>query len=73
MTTSTTTSPATEIVTTYRIVTLSGRGLPTEVDADGYDSREAAEAMAEDCHDGEWTVREVQQDTSGRGFARASS
>jgi hypothetical protein len=67
------TSGTQEIVTTYRVVTLSGRGLPTEVDSDGYDSREAADAIAEDCHDGEWTVREVQQDTSGRGFARASS
>jgi hypothetical protein len=44
---------------TYRIVTRSGRGLPTTVDAEGYDTREAAEAIAEDAHDGEWVVEAV--------------
>ncbi len=43
-------------MTTYRIETLSGRGLPTNVDADGYDTRLAAEAMAEDQHDGEYRI-----------------
>lgn len=41
---------------TYRIETLSGRGLPTGTDADGYDTREAAEAMADAMHDGEYRI-----------------
>ena len=41
---------------TYRIVTLSGRGLPVTVDRD--DTRAAAEAMADACHDGEFRVEE---------------
>jgi len=43
---------------TYRIVTISGRGLPTEVDADGYTTRLAAETMAESSHDGEYRIEE---------------
>jgi len=45
--------------TTYRIITLSGRGLLTGTDADGYDTRLAAEAMAEAEHDGEYRIEEV--------------
>lgn len=57
------------ILTTFRIVTLNGAGLPSHVDAEGYDCREAAEAIAEDC---DWIVREVQEDVTkdGSGFAR---
>ena len=46
----------TETKMTYRIETLSGRGLPTGTDADGYDTREAAEAMADAMHDGEYRI-----------------
>jgi len=42
-------------MTTYKIVTKSGRGLPSNVDADGYDTREAAQAAAES-HDGECEI-----------------
>ena len=48
----------TKTTTLYRIVTVSGRGLPTTVDADGYDTRLAAEEMAETEHDGEYRVEE---------------
>lgn len=41
---------------THRIETLSGRGLPTGTDADGYDTYEAAEAMADAMHDGEYRI-----------------
>jgi hypothetical protein len=47
--------------TTYRIVTLSGRGLPVTVDADGYDTALAAEAMASAAHDGEYYLEEVEE------------
>lgn len=44
------------ITTKYRIVTVSGRGLPTNVDGDGYDTKEAADAMADTEHDGEYSI-----------------
>jgi hypothetical protein len=49
---------------TYSIVTISG-GLRSEVDADGYDTYEAAEAMALDAHDGEWRLQRVHGDPGG--------
>lgn len=47
---------ATDDTATYRIETVSGRGLPATVDAEGYDTRLAAEAMAEAEHDGEYRI-----------------
>lgn len=41
---------------TYAIETLTGRGLPAGVDADGYDTYLAAAEMAEDQHDGEYRI-----------------
>lgn len=40
----------------FRIVTLSGRGLPTTVEADGYDTELAAEQMADAEHDGKYRI-----------------
>jgi hypothetical protein len=47
----------------YEIVTLSGPGLPTDVDATGYDTEEAAREMAHAHHAGEWEVREQAEET----------
>jgi hypothetical protein len=46
----------------YRIVTVTGRGLPAGVDADGYETRLAAEAMAGEEHDGEYRIRGPEED-----------
>jgi hypothetical protein len=43
----------------YSIKTISGRGLPTGVDRDGYDTYLAASAIAEDCHNGEFIVTPI--------------
>lgn len=53
--------PKTAPAPTYRIVTLSGRGLPVTVDADGYDTRAAAEAMAAAEHDGEYRIESSEE------------
>lgn len=43
---------------TYRIETMSGQGLQVNVDAEGYDTSEAAEAMAEEYHPGGFRIVE---------------
>jgi len=40
----------------YSIKTISGKGLPADVDADGYTTHAAAEAMAEAHHDGDFEI-----------------
>ena len=48
----------------YRIVTVSGRGLPTAVDSDGYDTRTAADAMADAEHEGEYRIEAYEIEAS---------
>jgi len=50
------------MTTLYRIVTLSGRGLPTEVDANGYETKLAAEAMADAEHDGSFRIEAYEEE-----------
>ena len=46
--------------TTYAIRTVSGAGLPQQVDRAGYDTVIAAETMADEVHDGDFEIVDEQ-------------
>lgn len=48
----------------WTIKTLSGRGMPITVDAEGYDTYLAAEAMADAEHDGEYEIVRDEDDSA---------